>query len=59
MHERTKKELETIIFNAIIGWYDNSLTDYKGIDDEGFIRKVCETTGLTTDEYKKIMLLTK
>ena len=55
MSKREKNEM--VLFNAILGWYDNSLESYHGIDDPIFIKKVCETTGLTKKEYNKIMLI--
>lgn len=48
-------KLKTLIFYAIIGWYDDSLTEYHGLDDKEFIDRVCSLTGLTETEYNKLM----
>ena len=53
--EMTKMEI--MLFNAIILLFDENITEYKGIDDEEFINKVCSEIGMTEDEYKKLMLL--
>lgn len=47
--EKQKKNntLESLLFNAIIAWYDDSLTEYHGLDDEEFVNRVCERTGLS------------
>lgn len=43
------------LYNAIIGWYDDSLEAYSGIDDEAFVRRVCERIGISEEEYHTIM----
>lgn len=48
--------LKTALENAIIGWYDNSLTEYHGLDDMEFIDKVCDVTGISRGDYAEIML---
>jgi len=50
------KNLQTILYNAILCLYDDSMASYHGIDDEAFIQHVCERTGLTEEEYGNIML---
>ena len=47
--------LEILLYNAIISLYDNSLEEYKGIDDEDFINMVCKSTGMTRTEYENLM----
>lgn len=47
--------LEILLYNAIISLYDNSLEEYKGIDDEDFINMVCKSTGMTITEYENLM----
>lgn len=48
--------LKTALENAIIGWYDNSLTEYHGLDDMEFIDKVYDVTGISREDYAEIML---
>lgn len=48
--------LKTALENAIIGWYDNSLTEYHSLDDMEFIDKVCDVTGISREDYAEIML---
>lgn len=48
--------LKTALENAIIGWYDNSLTEYRGLDDMEFINKVCDVTGISREDYAEIIL---
>lgn len=47
--------LETMLYNAILSWYDDSLTEYHGLDDEEFIERVCNLTGLTEAEYEDLI----
>ena len=42
--------------NAIIGWYDNSIYEYHGLDDPEFIEKVCGVTGMTEEFYSDFIL---
>ena len=56
---RTEERLETLLYNAILCWYENSFTEYNGLDDEDFINKVCGETGLSVEEYHKLMLSNK
>ena len=51
-----EEKLETLLYNAIISWYDDSLIEYHGLDDEKFINKVCESIGIDEDEYKHLMI---
>lgn len=46
--------MESLFFNAIIKWFDDN-GNYKGIDDSGWINYVCEETGMTVDQSKKLM----
>lgn len=48
--------LETFLFNAIIAWYDDSLTDYHGLEDEDFVKRVCEVTGMSESDYEDLIL---
>ena len=48
-------DLEKMLFNAIIGWYDNSMESYHGLEDEEFVERVCELTGMTEEYYFKLM----
>lgn len=54
--DNKEKRLEGILYNAILSWYDDSLTEYRGLDDEDFISRVCSLTGMEENEYKKLML---
>ena len=47
--------LETLLYNAIISWYDDSITEYHGLDDEDFINRVCERTGMTEADYEDLI----
>lgn len=46
--------MESLLFNAIIKWFDDN-GNYKRIDDIEWINYVCEETGMTVDQYKKLM----
>lgn len=46
--------MESLLFNAIIKWFDDN-GNYKGIDDIEWINYVCEETGMTVDQYNKLM----
>lgn len=48
--------LETFLFNAIIAWYDDSPTDYCGLEDEDFVKRVCEVTGMSESDYEDLIL---
>ena len=47
--------LETLLYNAIISWYDDSITEYHGLDDEDFVNRVCERTGMTEADYEDLI----
>lgn len=47
--------LKYLLRKAIIGWFDDSFTDYGSLDDEEFIHAVCKATGLSRKEYKEVM----
>ena len=47
--------LETLLYNAIISWYDDSITEYHGLDDENFVNRVCERTGMTEADYEDLI----
>ena len=47
--------LETLLYNAIISWYDDSITEYHGLDDEEFVSRVCERTGMTEADYEDLI----
>ena len=44
------------LFNAILAWYDDSLTEYHGLEDEEWIDRVCLRTGMSREEYMDIVL---
>jgi len=48
-------DLEKMLFNAIIGWYDDAMESYHGLEDENFVERVCELTGMSEEEYFKLM----
>lgn len=54
---RSEERLKTLLYNAILSWYDDSMTEYHGLDDEDFINRVCDYIGLSVEEYKNLMLL--
>ena len=47
--------LETLLYNTIISWYDDSITEYHGLDDEEFVNRVCERTGMTESDYEDLI----
>lgn len=47
--------LENMLYNAILSWYDDSLTEYHGLDDDDFIDRVCGLTGLSRAEYEDLI----
>ena len=47
--------LETLLYNAIMSWYDDSMTEYHGLDDEEFVNRVCERTGMTETDYEDLI----
>lgn len=51
-----EKVLRNALYNAIVGWYDDLLEEYNGLDDENFIHRVCKETGITKAEYNELML---
>lgn len=52
-----KKNIEEMLYNAIIGWFDDTADKYKYLDSDDFVNKVCETIGLSKNEYYRIMHL--
>lgn len=48
--------LKTLLRNAILSWYDDSLEEYPGLDSEEFIAHVCENTGMSEQQYREIVL---
>ena len=48
-----------MLFNAIVGWYDDAMMSYTGIDDPDFRTRVCESVGISEDEYNSICRLTQ
>lgn len=58
--ETTKiTELKNMLFNAIVGWYDDAMMSYTGIDDPDFRTRVCNSIGISEDEYNSICRLTQ
>ena len=55
LREKEKKELENMLYNAIILLFDENITEYNGLDDEEFIDKICSEVGMTEKEYRKLM----
>lgn len=48
---------DAALYNAIISWFDDSLEEWRAIDDEDWIHYVCKRLGITQAEYKAIMHL--
>ena len=57
--ENKEERLETLLYNAILCWYECSSAEYNGLNDEDFINKVCIETGLSVEEYHELMLSNK
>ena len=49
------ENLKVKLYNAILTIFDESFTEYNGLDDEEFIEKVCQSVGMTETEYKELM----
>lgn len=49
------ENMKTKLYNAIVTLFDQSFTEYDGLDDEEFIEMVCESVGMTETEYKELM----
>ena len=54
--EESITKLEDYLYNAIISWYDDSLAKYHGLDDEEFVKRVCEAIGMTETDYEDLMV---
>ena len=54
-----ERSLREYLFNAIIEWYDDSLEEYHGLEDEEWIKRVCDRTGMSKEEYMDIVLEVK
>ena len=55
LREKGKKEIEKMLYNAIILLFDENITEYNGLDDEEFIEFVCDEVGMSKEEYKTLM----
>ena len=51
------ENLKIKLYNAILTIFDESLTEYNGLDDENFVEKICQAVGMTETEYKELMLV--
>ena len=51
------ENLKVKLYNAILTIFDESFTEYSGLDDEEFMEKICQSVGMTEIEYKKLMLI--
>ena len=49
------ENLKTKLYNAILTLFDESFTEYNGLNDELFIEMVCTNIGITEAEYKELM----
>lgn len=47
--------LKNMLYNMIVYYYDNSLKEYSGLNDEDFIQEICDEIGLTKKEYKDLI----
>lgn len=56
MNKKTNKELENLLYNAILAWYDDSMESFHGLDDENFINRVCERTDMPEEDYRELIL---
>lgn len=50
-----KSDYKKLLYNAIIGWYDDSLEEYHGLDDKDFIKRVCDKIDMSEEEYRELM----
>ena len=51
--------METVLYNAIIKWFEDSIEDWGNIDNPEWITYVCKETGITEKEYRTIMQLSE
>jgi hypothetical protein len=51
------ENLKVKLYNAILTIFDTSYIEYKGLDDEEFVQKSCESVGMTEQEYRELMLI--
>lgn len=56
MIKKTSKELENLLYNAILAWYDDSMESFHGLDDEDFVNRVCGQTGMSEEDYRELVL---
>lgn len=54
---KINKDTEKMLYNAIIGWFDDTTDKNKYIDSDDFVSKVCQAIGLSKTEYYRIMHL--
>lgn len=47
-----------LLYHTILGWYDNSMMKYEGLNDPIFLRMVCSQVGLSLEEYSDLMGVT-
>lgn len=47
--------MRNVLYNTILGWYDDSPEPYHGLEDKEFVRRVCERTGISEEEYMDLI----
>ena len=47
---------ENIINNAITVWLSEAIDDWESLDNPEWIEHVCNETGLTEEDYRRIIL---
>ena len=50
-----KKDYENIIYVLVNRLFDDNIHDYSSIDNEKFIKYICNETGMSIENYKNIM----
>ena len=53
--ESESERMQIMLYNAICLVFDDNFNEYKGLDDEEFIEKICGEVGMTEKEYRKLM----
>lgn len=54
--EMQSPDYKTLLYNSILGYYDDNIISYHGLDDSDFIERACEVIGMTEEHYRELML---
>ena len=48
-------KLETLLYNTIISWLNDSMENYSGPEDIEVMQRVCSKTGISERDYKYLI----